>query len=152
MRIIGFNFSKIAAERFSDTRPTSISADIKFLNLEKEEFELLKEEDALKASFSFIVNYQSESKNENKEKKEKEANGQNVGLISFEGHITLSTTKDESKEIMKQWKKKEIAESFRLPLFNFVLKKCTVKALDLEDQLGLPSHLPFPQLKAQKNQ
>jgi hypothetical protein len=44
----------------------------------------------------------------------------------------------------KLWKKKEMPNAMRLPIFNFILRKCTAKALTLQDELGLPTHIPLP--------
>ena len=54
------------------------------------------------------------------------------------------------KEILKQWKNKKISEDFKIPLFNLILRKSNVKTLELEEEMGLPLHIPLPHLKNQK--
>ena len=141
MQLIGFNLRKISASRSSDFKKSSINTNIEFVDVIKEKLDLFKEEDALKISFSFMATYTDA---EDKEK----SNGE----VNFEGDIILSTNKDESKDIIKSWKKKQISDNIRIPLINFIIKKCSVKALSLEEDLNLPAHIPFPQVQKQQNQ
>lgn len=140
MQVIGFNFKKIFAERFPEFKQNSaINTSIEFTNLEKDKVDLLKDIEAIQVSFKFSISY-SDSNN-------KDAQKPSGGEIAFEGNILISATKDESKEIMKYWKKKQLPNGIKISLFNLILKKCTPKALDLEDEVNLPSHIPLPQLR-----
>ena len=138
MRIIGFNFTKVGAERFSGKAMGSDrSTNIEFQNIEKEENNLAKDDsEMLKVSFKFSVIYG--------EKDKKDSSSAEVALSGF---IILMANKEESEELQKAWKKKELSSSFRVPIFNFILKKCSIRALQLEDELNLPLHIPMPQLK-----
>lgn len=141
MRVIGFNFTKVSAERQPSFKSKSaINTDIEFKDIDKEELDLLKDKEPVKVSFLFKITYTNQ---ENKKDKNPDAE------LSFEGSIILSTDKEESKEILKSWKKKEMPNSFKIPMFNLILKKCTPKALQLQDELNLPSHIPMPQLVPQ---
>ena len=79
------------------------------------------------------------------------ADGANYKMIELKGEIGLLPEPDELKEILKSWKKKQIADKFKTPLFNFIMSKCNIKALGLEDELNLPLHIPMPKLSP-KNQ
>ncbi len=139
MKVIGLNFTKISATKDSNFQVgKSINTDIEFTDVAKESVSLLKEDsEALRVSFRFSVTYlESDDK---KSKKNAE--------IAFEGNIIVSGTKDESKDIQKAWKKKEIQNSFKVPLFNLILRKCSPKALQLEEELNLPTHIPLPQIR-----
>jgi len=141
MNILGFNLTKISASRTQKVLPNPmINTNIEFSGVDKEEIEALKEDDAIKISFKFSVDY-ADAKD--KEKKNPDVEGK----VEFEGIILLSASKDEAKEIFKSWKKKQVPDGVRIPLFNVILRKCSSKALDLEDQIGLPLHLPFPQIQ-----
>jgi hypothetical protein len=140
MRVIGFNLSKVLADRHPDFKQGAvINTDIEFTNVEKEEVEILKETEASKISFQFSVSYL-----DSKEKKAKKQ-----AEIVIEGNIILSASSDEIKELAKAWKKRELPNNFKVPLFNLILKKCTPKAIQLEDELNLPTHIPLPQLRPQ---
>ena len=146
MNILGFNLTKIAANRSSKILPNPMmNTNIEFLDVVKEEIEMLKENDAVKITFKFSVDY-TDSKEKDKKTPEIE------GKVEFEGIIILSASKDEAKDIFKFWKKKQIPEGIRIPLFNVILRKCSPKALDMEDQIGLPLHLPFPQIQSSKKE
>ena len=107
-----------------------------FTNVEREKVELLRDTEAIKTSFKFAIFFKDP---------EKKLESQNE--VSFEGSILLALEKEEAKEFLKAWKKKEVPKDKVLPLYNFILKKCSVRALQLEEELGLPSHIPFPQIK-----
>lgn len=140
MRIIGFNFTKVGAERFLErAMGPERSTNIEFQNIEKEESSLAKEDsEILRVSFKFSVIYG--------EKDKKDVSSAEVALSGF---IILMAAKAESEDLQKAWKKKELSASFRVPIFNFILKKCSIRALQLEDELNLPLHIPMPQLKVE---
>jgi len=141
MRIIGFNFTKVSAEKPKEFKLGSkINTNIGFLDIEKEESGIVKEEsEVLRVSFNFSVTYTDA------EKQEKDTNR---GEVSLTGFIILMATKEESKILFDSWKKKELPATFKVPIFNLILKKCSVRALQLEEELGLPLHIMLPQLKA----
>jgi len=139
MQVIGFTFSKIAASRLSKPQKASANTNIDFISVENEKIEVIKEE-TVKIKFKFSVDYNAEEK----DKKDEEPQ------IIIEGEIVISVTKKEGEEIAAAWKKTELPSSFKLPLFNLILKKCSIKALSLEEELGLPTHFPLPQVKAIK--
>lgn len=142
MQVIGFNLKKILVEKSTNFQRGPINTNIEFKEIEKEKVDLLKDLEALKFSFIFLVVYSDQ------EKKDELKHGE----VSFEGDILLSAEKDEAKEITKLWKKKQIEDKVRIPLINFILKKCSVKALSLEEDLNLPSHIPFPQIRKGEGQ
>ena len=54
--------------------------------------------------------------------------------------------KDELKEFSKTMKEKSIPDKFRPTIFNFIMNKCNIKALSIEDELNLPYHVQMPRL------
>jgi hypothetical protein len=151
MQVIGFNFTKISAEHFPKFEGKSqINTNIEFLDLEEEKLSLLKDSEAVKIIFQYSITHSQVKDKDKKEDKKKDQpeNMNKKGEIIIEGNIVLSATKEEMKDVQKSWKKKELPSAFKVPLFNIILRKCSSKALDLEDQINLPLHLPFPQLKA----
>jgi hypothetical protein len=138
MRIIGFNFSKVSAEKFSTEKPENISNNIEFLEVSKEEVGILKDNEALKIVFKFSINYEDTKKKD-------------IGLVEFIGDIILALPSDLVKESLKTWKKKELPNGVKIDLFNAILRRCSVKALDLEDQVGLPPHFPLPQINLKQD-
>lgn len=142
MQVVGLNFKKILAERTPEFKNGSaINTSIEFTDLEKNKVDMIKESDVIEIYFRYTILYTEPdpSKKDTPQKK--------VGELCFEGVIIASLSKEELKEILKQWKKKEIPSGIKLALFNLILRKCAPKALNLEEDVGLPSHIPFPQLR-----
>ncbi len=141
MQVIGLNFTKILAEKSGSFRKSSINTNIEFTELEKTEFDILKDSEALKISFRYSITF---STSEHKEAED--------GKILFEGAITLAVSKEEAKSLKKSWKKKQLPNNIRIPLFNLILRKCTPKAMYLADEIDLPSPVPLPKIKPKTEQ
>jgi len=130
MRIIGFNLTKIAIERKEEiSGDLKITQNVDIKELVKEKTPVTKDE-VLKIKFKFEIKYSND-----------------IAKLEFEGNIILMPDKDEMKMLLDSWKDKKIPETSRIPLFNFIMSKCNIKALSLEDELNLPLHIPLPRLK-----
>lgn len=133
MRIIGFAFEKISSLKEKPVEAKmKISSNINIKDISKERIENLNEE-VLKFQFEFSVKYEPK-----------------IADIGLAGYLLLSVDKTASKEILKKWKSKKISDEVRLPVFNFILTKCNIKSLNLEEELNLPSHVPMPRLTNQQ--
>ncbi len=141
MQVIGFNLTKILGEKTEHAPKLNVNAEIQFINLEKQKVDILKDSEAIKLSFKHGLNYK---KQDNK--------GKDIGEIIFEGNISLSVDKEESKEIMKSWKKKQLPQNATIFLYNFILKKCAPRSLAMQEELGLPSHIKIPRLDIKQEQ
>ena len=141
MKIIGFNINELHANKSFDFKRTAIGTDVLFTEVEKAKLDVLKDSEALKISFKFTVSYKDGDKKDSQDKNE----------VLIQGSMLLMVSKDESKEFLKSWKNKEIPKDKALGLYNVILKKCSVKALQLEDEIGLSPHIPFPQVRPGQN-
>jgi hypothetical protein len=135
MRVLGFNFTKINVERLKDVIASSeklkISTQIDVPELKEVKTDILRtKEEILAAKFVYGVNYDPD-----------------FAKIELEGKILLALDPKTAKEVLKQWKKKKMSEDFRIFLFNIILRKSSLKALDLEEELNLPLHMPMPSFK-----
>lgn len=134
MRIIGFAFEKISAEKEkTKEKNIKINSNIEVKSISQDKIENLNEE-VIKIEFEFKIDYQP-----------------NLAKIVFLGYLLITTDKSQAKEIIKKWKSKKISDELRIPLFNFILTKCNIKALQLEEDLSLPSHVPMPRITPQQN-
>jgi len=138
MRIIGFNFTKISIEKLKEPselkEQLKINTQIDVPELTEVKSHLLKtKEEIIGAKFTYGVNYDP-----------------GFAKIELEGRILVAVEPKVAKEIFKQWKKKKMPEDFRLLLFNVVLKKSSLKALYLEEELNLPLHMPMPSFKKEQ--
>ena len=137
MRVVGFNFTKISIEKLkAEAENIKINTDISVSEIKQAKSGVFKtKEDLLEAKFSYNVNY--------------DPGFVEVGL---DGRVLLAVEPRVAKEVLKQWKKKKMPEDFKMLLFNMILRKSTLKALNLEDEMNLPLHLPLPSLKKQKDE
>lgn len=131
MKIIGFSLHKLLIERKNQLKgKLSIKTKIDIEDIKTEEVPLSKNP-ALKFDFAYFINYEP-----------------NVAKIEIKGSVIALDDKDEGKDIIKEWKNKKFVSQLKVPLFNFILSKCNIRALEMEDEVGLPLHIPFPKLRA----
>jgi hypothetical protein len=130
MQVIGFNLSKVSIER-EEKRDgkLAISQNIGIDEIKKEEVSFSNEE-VFKIVFNYSVNY----------------NEGNFGKVELKGFVLVIPQENEKKQLEKSWKEKNLPDNMKVPLFNFIKSKCDIKALSLEDDMGLPLHIPFPKL------
>lgn len=147
MKVIGYNLTKVNAEKKAETKTiSSINTSIEFLNIDKDKIESIKDFEVIKVDFNFTVSYESQT--------DKKDTTLKVAKIELEGNLIFAASKEEAKDLLKFSKKKDMPANIKVPLNNVVFKKCLVKAIELEDSLNLPFHIPIPQatLQQQKQQ
>jgi hypothetical protein len=134
MRVVGFSLHRILVERkekFEQVPKINQNIDIKEVIKEKNP---ITNSETVIIKFNFVITY-----------------SEDFAKLEFEGNVVLLPEKtDELNSFIKAWKSKKIPEESRAPLFNFIMNKCNVKALDLEDDLSLPLHIPMPRLAPNK--
>ena len=135
MQIIGFNLNKISIERKEKQQgKLEIKQNINIDDISEDKINI-SDKEIVKVSFTFSVNYSPD-----------------FAKVELKGQIVLLPEKEELKDILKEWKKKQISEKFRIPLFNFIMGKCNIKALSLEEELNLPLHVPMPRISPKKEE
>jgi len=124
MQIIGFNLTKILIERKEKIKENlKINQNINIDDIFKDKINISNDE-ILKINFTFNINYDPD-----------------FAKLEFKGTVVILPKKEELKKITKEWKDKKLTQEFRMPLFNFIMNKCNIKALSLEDEMALPIHL-----------
>lgn len=134
MKLVNFNFKKISIERFKDQAESikfNTKIDISSIDTLKTDFIKVKDE-LIKVDFIYTVLYEPD-----------------FAKLELAGTFILSVEPKIAKEILKNWKEKQTSEEFKVIIFNIILKKSNIKALQLEDELGLPIHIPLPSLNKQ---
>jgi len=133
MQVVSFTFDKIQAEKKKKIEgKIEIGSNINIKSISQEKLDVVKDKPVLKFDFEFSVKFKPE-----------------IAEILFLGTILAITEKDESKDALKKWKNKNIPDEIRIPLFNLILTKCNLKALQLEEELNLPMHVPLPRVKSE---
>ncbi|MEK6926563.1 MAG: hypothetical protein AABW50_04770 [Nanoarchaeota archaeon] len=132
MKLFGFNITKINAEKFSGSAgelKINTKLDIKEILDSKSETFKIKEE-LISVDFVFSIDYDP-----------------NLAHIEIGGRLVLGLDSKIAKDVLKEWKDKKISEEFRIFLFNIILKKASLKALEIEEDMNLPFHIQFPSFK-----
>ena len=137
IKVIGFNFRKIGVEKTSEVvKDLKINTKIDIADIAEAKADFVKDDEkVLRVKFTYVIEYNPK-----------------IANITLEGNIILNADKKEAKEIVDSWKDKKMTEAFRISLFNMILRKSNVKALQLEEEMNLPLHIPFPSLKAAKKE
>ena len=136
MPFIGFNFDKITAERNVDEikGDLNVKHNLNIKDLKEEEINLDKKQEVLRFIFEFVLSYEP-----------------NIGSIKIGGHLLFLESPKKIKEMVQGWKKnKKISPEIMRSLFNTILSKANIKALQLSQDINLPPHLPMPRLEQQK--
>ncbi|MDE1848561.1 MAG: hypothetical protein KGH55_00840 [Nanoarchaeota archaeon] len=129
MKAIGFSFNKISIERFSNKlEELKANTNINILEIIPAKADFIKtKEELISVKFEYTIKYDPE-----------------YAKIEFSGDMVLEAEPKMAKEVMKDWKDKKLSEEFRIFVFNIILRKANLKALELEDDLNLPLHIPLP--------
>jgi len=131
MKIIGFSIKKILAE-VEESKKTNIevTSNLNLEDVKETKIESTKQQSII-ISFNFYVDYKP-----------------NVAKIEFKGRLILLDDENKAEEIVKSWKQRKLPEEIKIPVLNYILEKCNIKSLEIEEELGLPLHIPLPKLGA----
>jgi len=132
MKLIGFHFTKMDLEKKSDNlKDLKINTEINLLDVGEVENSIFSSSDSLIViKFEYVINYDKD-----------------IASLKFYGNLISSIESKEAKEVLKQWKDKKLPNEFRLSIFNAILKKASLKALQFEEEFNLPPHIPLPSFK-----
>ena len=135
MKIVGFNLSKISIERKPKLEgKLEIKQNINIDEISKDKI-AITEDEALKIDFTFNVNYEPD-----------------FASVEFKGSVITLPEKGELKQVLKEWKSKQLTDEIKTGVFNFIMAKCNIKALTLEDEMNLPTHVPMPRISPKKEE
>jgi hypothetical protein len=134
MKLIGFHFTKMNLEKKSDNlKDLKINTEINLLDVTEAKNSIFSSLDSLiVVKFEYIIDYDKD-----------------IASLKFYGNLIASMELKEAKEVIKQWKDKTLPDNFRLNIFNIILKKASLKALQFEEEFSLPSHIPLPSFTPQ---
>ena len=133
MAIVGFNFTKIHAEKKTAIKGNvDIKNNVSIKNVESTELSIgSSKEKALKFVFHFSSEYTPD-----------------IGGMLFSGDIVTLNEPAKQDEILKNWKKnKQIPKEIMGEILNTVLMRCNVEALMLSRDVNLPPPIPMPKVQ-----
>ena len=133
MKVLGFNFNKISVEKFSGlpkAEELKINTNINIIDITSVKSDLIKtKEELIGVKFNYSIDYEP-----------------NFAKLDFSGDILIELDAKLQKDILRDWKTKDIPEEFKIFVFNIVLLKVTVKSLELEESTNIPFHMPLPSI------
>jgi len=134
MTIIATNFLSIEAKREAKLGKVTIKnnlsiADVVKMNMN---FGNVKQE-----GLRFVYKYES-------------TYAPKVGSIKIEGDVLYVEAPEKCKELLEQWKTKKLDQKVMAEIMTTALRKCSIKALNLSQDLNLPSPIKIPRAVAQK--
>jgi len=134
MQIIGFNLTKISIQReeaLSGNFKVTSKIDVK--NISEEKIDLAPGKSVAKLDFEYSIDYEPK-----------------IAELKFKGFILLLGDPKEIKDTITDWKKKNtLLTDIKVRTFNTIFHKCNIKAIQLEDELGLPPHIQMPKIKTE---
>ena len=141
MTIAGFNLKKILVEKKGLVRgEVKVDSKINISDIKKQDIKITSGKDVISFEFDFIITYLNiDNKN-------------NIAEVLFEGNVLYLGNPKETKKILDEWKKKNIPTEIRVKIMNTILTKCNIKALVLEEDLGLPAHIPLPKFGSKEKE
>lgn len=134
MTIVGFNFTKIEAEKKEMIKgKININNNVHINQVEEKDLSLGNQKQKVLAfNFEFIAKYDP-----------------NIGSIKFTGDVLSMDDVKTTKEILDGWKKnKKLPKEIMPNILNTIMSKCNIQALILSEQINLPSPIPLPKLQA----
>ena len=134
MTIVGFNFTKIEAEKKEMIKgKININNNVHINKVEEKDLSLgSQKQKVLTFNFEFTAKYDP-----------------NIGSIKFTGDVLFMDDIKKIKEILDGWKKnKKLPKEIMPSILNTVLNKCNIQALILSELINLPPPIPLPKLQA----
>lgn len=129
LKLVGSKLSKVSAER---TPEFNGKIDMK-TNVKIDSMEKIKEpKDTVKLSYSFEVNYGD------------------LGKVEISGNLFLTGDTKAVRDLLKIQKDKDFESQEYLAITNLIIQKASIKAFELEEELGLPIHIKLPSLSLKK--
>ena len=136
MVIVGFNFTKINAERKKPLQgKIQIQNNVGIINVEEYRLNIGKStESGVKFLFKYDTIYSSD-----------------IGSISLEGEILFLEEQKKVKDILARWKKeKKVDQPIMIQIMNTILMKANIQALNISQDLGLPAPLQLPKVNVKQ--
>jgi hypothetical protein len=131
IKLIGFKYLKINSEKNEDFNgDLKLTPGINIRDVKKNE----GKEEILTIIFDFSVDF----------------NG--LGKIDLLGKMYLAVDSKTLKEAVDGWKAQKMDNEINIIILNIIMQKASIKALELEEEMGLPLHIQLPRLQPGKKE
>ena len=135
MQIVGFNLSKMHIDRVNVVAGKfKVNSKIDIKDLKEEKVSPVQGKDMLVLDFEYNIEYEPK-----------------LAEIHFKGNLLILGDPKETKDMLSEWKKKgAVLNDIKIRVYNTIFHKCNLKALELEDDFGLPPHIQMPYIKTEE--
>ena len=135
MQIVGFSLSKIVIERKEDVKGKfKVTSKIDLKDAKEEKIKLVEGKDVVKIDFEYSIGYEPK-----------------LAELFFKGFVLIMADPKDAKQIIEDYKKKKnMNADLKIRVLNTIFHKCNLKALELEEDFNLPTHIRLPTIKAQE--
>ena len=105
-------------------------AGINLTEVSKDKIKVFKDKDNLRICFDYHLEYTPK-----------------LATINMSGVLLFAVDSSKSDQIISSFKKnKKLDKELQILIYNIIFQKCNIKALQLEEQIGLPPHLQMPRI------
>lgn len=132
MSIVGFNFTRISAERKNAVVGNiNISNNVTIKDIAEAKLGLAGNRGALRISFIFKSEYSS-----------------GFATLLLEGDVLVLVDSKQTEDILAGWKaSRQVPRPIAEQVMNHILDRCNIQALLLAKDLNLPSPVPLPKVR-----
>ncbi len=134
MAIVGFNLEKISVEKKAPVKGVNIDVknNVTIKEIAQKELSYGDEKrDGLKFAFEYAAVYSPD-----------------IGNITIHGNVLYLASNKKSKEILKMWEKEQkLTKEIAPEILNTILMRCSIKTLNLAQEVNLPPNISLPALK-----
>ena len=135
MQIMGFNLTSMHIEKFENVKGKfKVTSSMHIKDIKEEKASPIQNQNLAKLEFEYNLTYE-----------------QKLAELKFKGIMMIMGSPAEIKDLVSEWKKKNtLISEFKIRIYNTIFHKCNLKALELEDEFGLPTHIQLPSLKEEE--
>jgi len=135
MAVVGFNFTKMNAERKKPFMgKINIANNVAITSVDEHTLNFGKEKQGgLKFTFEFTSKYEPA-----------------IGSILIEGEVIYMNEPSKVKQAIDEWKKsKKVSKEIMTEILNNVLDRTNIQALVLSKDMNMPPPVPLPKVQEQ---
>jgi len=128
LNLLSSRLTKVGGERNTEfSGKISMNQNIKIKSMEKFKPKESKTE-SIRAEYSFEIDYAD------------------LGKVEVEGILFIGADSKTIKSVLSEFESKKFDSQEQVTIMNMIIQKASLRAFEIEDELGLPIHIRLPQL------
>ena len=126
LKLLGSRFTSVSAKKNDEFEgKLSINTNLRITNMEQNN----ESDTTMKVDYTFKIDYAD------------------LGEIELVGRMFVGGESDSITEMVKGWEEKKFDTPEQAAVTNIIIQKVSIKAFELEEELGLPIHVRLPTVK-----